>query len=245
MSKKVDFSALDQFRKIASDIEDSYNASSSLISSKQDRKSIRLMDDAVNNSYPLFASLLPIKLDRSEQYKGDKNLVTYSFLENLHHSGYLYANKEFLYHNCFMDFFTMDPLKKSCIEVELKVSRSDYLKDFEKKIDVGGTRRNKHVLLAKGQLFVKQFYFLMPERMAAAVEIPDHCGLIYFREMGGKSQRRSVSFQLIRNAPLLHTNEPPDTIWQHIADRLYSQLHSIRRKHQSDYFTNQPSIIKL
>lgn len=194
-------------------------------------------DRLVDDSYPCFARYLSIKADRSKQYTGNKNLVEKELMAQLLQSGYRYVAKEFLYHNVFTDFFCMDPMGKYFMEIELKVSRSDFLNDFRKKVDIDGQRSNKHILLSMGELFIHKFYFLVPDRMIAPSEIPGHCGLIYFQELGA-----DIRFRVIKRCPILHNNPAPDGIWKHIADRVFSQLKSCRRKASGNLIHNRSTI---
>jgi len=63
-------------------------------------------------------------------------------------------------------------------EVEIKRSRSDFYADFQKR-----SRRNREVML---KFFPKQFYYLVPENIAATVEavLPDWAGLLVAGEDG-------------------------------------------------------------
>lgn len=80
-------------------------------------------------------------------------------------------------------------------EYELKMTRSDYLRDFNKTLCVGHERdggRWKRVVVAKHELLAgnvnderienrpKNFSFVMPEGMVDVQEIPEYCGVITF-----------------------------------------------------------------
>lgn len=79
-------------------------------------------------------------------------------------------------------------------EIEIKLTRSDYLADFKKtvKINCGEIERkwgyktidwqdkNKHECLAKGLNHCNYFSFLMPEELAEKCEIPEYSGLYTF-----------------------------------------------------------------
>ena len=86
-------------------------------------------------------------------------------------------------------------------EVEIKVTKEDFYKDFEKgfwrskahgfeyaknrikRPKVGAFDLiKKHDLLKSGEFGWKGFYFAMPEVLADEVEIPDYCGLITIPE---------------------------------------------------------------
>lgn len=93
------------------------------------------------------------------------------------------AKNVFLYSNwCEMD---IAGLRKSGFldEVEIKLSRADYLADFKKTVgNIYQVHRNKHVALEAGELAPNYFYFMMPEDMVPLTEIPDYAGVYYFKE---------------------------------------------------------------
>ena len=88
-------------------------------------------------------------------------------------------------------------------EIEIKVTKADFYKDFEKgfwrhkKYGYEYARSRikepkakgmydfikKHDLLKAGELGIKGFYFAMPRSVSRQVEIPEHCGLITIHEI--------------------------------------------------------------
>jgi hypothetical protein len=68
------------------------------------------------------------------------------------------------------DFLAIHPENNFCVEFEIKRSRSDYFKDFEKKL--------KHDMIKKGIHPCNQFYFVCERGLLLPEDIPKHLGLI-------------------------------------------------------------------
>ncbi|WP_186369721.1 hypothetical protein, partial [Yersinia aldovae] len=84
-------------------------------------------------------------------------------------------------------------------EIEIKISKSDYLADFDKEVmfkDDNYLRVNKHKAAADGLLGCNRHYFLMPIELAEQIEVPNHCGLL------GVTSGRWI--RTIKSAPMLH-----------------------------------------
>lgn len=108
-------------------------------------------------------------------------------------------------------------------EIEVKVTRADYLADFNKvcrgqlekhkewksspRAGFVGPRRagplytyyKKHDLIAKGEYWANYFYFMVPEEMAD-ISVPDHAGLL----VGKKLSANRVILREAKKAPRLH-----------------------------------------
>lgn len=96
-------------------------------------------------------------------------------------------------------------------EVEIKLTRSDFLADFKKKVKVkdgkieivpGHFHTNfvdtpKHDAVKQGLAHCNYFSFLMPESLADKCEIPEYAGLYIYKE-------RSNWIVEVKKAPLLH-----------------------------------------
>lgn len=79
-------------------------------------------------------------------------------------------------------------------EIEVKLSRSDFLADFKKTVNIKRERyfdkerncsmyhevRNKHECISEGINHCNYFSFLMPEELANKCEIPEYSGLYVF-----------------------------------------------------------------
>lgn len=90
-------------------------------------------------------------------------------------------------------------------EVEIKISRSDYLKDFKKTVYIQeGSEyvdKSKHELLESGLINCNYFSFLLPKELADKFDdIPEYSGLyVYHTRKSGKGYISEV-----KSAPLLH-----------------------------------------
>jgi hypothetical protein len=115
--------------------------------------------------------------------------------------------------SCEMDLFC---LRKSGFvdEIEIKLSRADFLADFKKTVSVKDEERNewgyfghhdemKHDRLRDGKETCNRFSFLMPESIADKCEIPEYAGLYVLNKSG-----RWISE--IKSAPLLHRGKLSD-----------------------------------
>lgn len=100
------------------------------------------------------------------------------------------------------------------LEIEIKVSRSDFLADFKKNVtaifrnaDLGQKVENmpKHDFLLDNRSTKKpnKFFYAAPERMLSIEDIPKHCGWIEigYKEVNG-AQLKSV--KKVKEAPFLH-----------------------------------------
>ncbi len=121
---------------------------------------------------------------------------------------------EFVVPNVFLRFdYELDLL---CLrqsgyidEIEIKVSKSDFLADFKKLsrvMDKQGITRSakKHQALSEGLLPANRFSFLMPEELADQCKIPDYAGLYVLTKRG--------RIKLVKKAPLLHKRKISDKL---------------------------------
>lgn len=97
------------------------------------------------------------------------------------------------------------------IEYEIKVSRSDFFKDFEKK--------DKHEQIKSGQR-CNRFYFVVPTCLVKIAEVPDYCGLIYVNEHGKTSK--------IKRAKLLTNEKVSESFYKDLAVKLFYRLHGAK-----------------
>lgn len=110
-------------------------------------------------------------------------------------------NHEYILNNVYIfewesDLFAIST-SKYAVEIEVKISRSDFLADFKKK---------KHKLFnearqaGKGHEFTRipnRFYFACPEGMIKSWEVPAYAGLIY-------TNPKYADFHIEKKAPLIH-----------------------------------------
>jgi len=107
------------------------------------------------------------------------------------------------------------------IEVEIKISRSDFKNDF-KKTHWNGV--NKHENLKSDSTYKpNKFYFAVPENMVTKDEIPDYAGLIYIVETGIKYK----SHYIVKNAKFLHK------------ENLFKKLNFVTKLMNKFYYQNQ------
>lgn len=129
--------------------------------------------------------------------------------------GYTYRlNNIFIYgDNWESDFFCVDD-EGYAYEFEIKISRSDFKYDFKK---------YKHYLFKKpnksGFLMPNKFYYVVPDGMVVAEDIPNYAGLIYI--VGNH-------LEIIRKAPLIH-NVKRD-YRRRIASKVYERYATQRRQ---------------
>jgi hypothetical protein len=190
----------------------------------------RKLSKAVEN-YTRFVKMLPVI---PEYYKGhDINLVKFCLYQYLKFSGYDFVINEFKYQGSIFDTFAVQSNRG--VEFEIKLSRVDYLKDFNKMFFIG-QNVNKHSVLAAGQSpLISKFWFVVPENMIDVRECPAHAGLIWFaNEPGG-----TLSFRVIKYPPLLHKNFVPALAYKTIANRLYVRYQTLLQRYSHATFLQQ------
>lgn len=102
-------------------------------------------------------------------------------------------------------------------EVEIKISRSDFLADFKKsgyhKVPLPNPNRSefdyrsvyKHEKTCCGERLCNYFWFLMPEELAEQCidDIPDYAGLLVGYDYNGVTKIKEL-----KSAPRLHNRKP-------------------------------------
>jgi hypothetical protein len=124
----------------------------------------------------------------------------------------LYGNTryEIVAPNIYMDWATceMDLLgvRKSGFidEVEIKVTKSDFVADFKKRIRFK-TPGLKHDLIPEGKLYCNYFSFFIPVALVDQCDIPDYAGLYVFDNSRAYSRVREL-----KRAPRLHDRKITD-----------------------------------
>ncbi len=94
------------------------------------------------------------------------------------------------------------------IEYEIKMTKADYLKDFEKRT----TLSKKHDLIENGER-TNRFYFVLERDID--VVVPKYAGLIEFKVYDGY-----IRFEKKKDAPLLHKNKAEDKLIRRCANKL-------------------------
>ncbi len=119
-------------------------------------------------------------------------------------------------------------------EYEIKTSVSDFRADARKGCNrnrfhghrlVSSVQENKHELLAAGDTRgPKQFWFVTPEGMIEAKDVPDFAGLIYI------VARRNGGYLIpnVKPAPVLHKTPIPNATIRHVASIFYHRFWSLR-----------------
>ncbi len=139
-------------------------------------------------------------------------------------------------------------------EFEIKVSRADFFKDFDKKMAMlRGRRRSsrfcgvkgvdtlhKHAMMEGGDERGPSYYwFCIPEGLVEESEIPDYAGLIEFPEPAGKkpSPYWRGYMNTVRKAPKLHKMKISQ-------DRLEHLQRQIPYRYQAAYFEKIPKLLR-
>lgn len=135
-------------------------------------------------------------------------------------------------------------------EYEIKMSRSDFLNDFKKKMAVVNGRRrssrfcndhntlNKHELLAAHDIMGPSYYwFCTPEGLVDISEVPEYAGLIEFPapKTLKSSPHWSVYYQVRKKAPRLHGEKFSE-------DRDRKLAMQIPYRYQRAYFETVPKL---
>jgi hypothetical protein len=105
-------------------------------------------------------------------------------------------------------------------EFEIKVSKKDFLKDFEKKKTKSvfdkeqrmwiNAETFKHDMLKEGKSKLKHFYFCVPEGLVSLGDIPDHAGLIEFK-YPIHAHQSYLKMNIVKKAPELPGSEKVDS----------------------------------
>lgn len=101
-------------------------------------------------------------------------------------------------------------------EYEIKISRSDFFKDFEKK--------DKHEKMQGGKM-ANRFYFVVPTCMVKIAEVPAMYGLIYVNDLG--------QISTVKRAKELHKDVVNANFYANLARNLMFRLHNEKVKIQN------------
>jgi hypothetical protein len=118
---------------------------------------------------------------------------------------YTVPNLYFFRHDWETDFLVVQRTSAYCYEIEIKISRSDFLNDF-KKIDkhsilkdgtymkkkyrypinpeTGKKYSEKYYAPEKWDFRPNKFYYCVPENLIKKEEVPDYAGLMYVTPLG-------------------------------------------------------------
>ena len=140
------------------------------------------------------------------------------------HLQYFRSNPRYLLHNLYVFGWESDLLflSKSGIwtELEIKVSRSDFLADLKYKTE-------KHSILADKENRMKpnRFYYAVPEGLVLQDEVPDYAGLLWILDSGCHS---TVA---VKPAPSLHNHKITPEVLK-LADKFYFNMMNAKRDAQ-------------
>lgn len=105
-------------------------------------------------------------------------------------------------------------------EIEIKMSRSDFLADFKK--------QDKHTRLQHGE-YANYFWFAVPQGLLLPADIPDYAGHLEFIRLTGKRSTGLIINQP-KKAPRLHTNKMPEIERKILLSMHYKQLNYLQQK---------------
>ena len=116
--------------------------------------------------------------------------------------------------NCYLfdgwesDILAVDHEEK-IVEIEVKVSRSDFIADFNKD--------EKHRIIANGN-GPSRFYYAAPEGVVNPDDVPNYAGLLVVQDrIGGGCYE-------FKRAPTLHNDIVRGDEWKKLAQLLYARL---------------------
>jgi len=145
--------------------------------------------------------------------------------------------------NFYVGRYEMDVFRRMksgyVVEYEIKISKSDFLNDFNKcHTEYKGRYPDrqyfdikKHDLLKLGNYPANRFYFVVPKGLLTIEDIPEYAGLIEYH-------RESKHFETVKTAPLMHKNKLDDkTYFENLATSLSfrenrQRMKIFRLKHQ-------------
>ena len=139
----------------------------------------------------------------------------------------LYERGEILLPNFFWTFFEADILRirrsGQVYEYEIKTTRADYFKDFEKGFGGYSTpTTKKHELIQTKQANISRFLFVVPEGLIKHEEVPDYAGLIYYTPGGGSWFHNQLSGKSLTRHPIID--------YKMIAGKIGLREYEFRRK---------------
>lgn len=139
------------------------------------------------------------------------------------------------------DFFSVTNDERYIYEVEVKLSRADFLADFQKK--------EKHLWLSSAMKKIEvvektanftndvtmlfnvnvlehtpnRFYYCCPEGMLKPEEIPDYAGLLYLN-------KEKTYVRQVKKAPFIHKKNNIDKYVKKLTDKFYFQFINMRKE---------------
>lgn len=143
------------------------------------------------------------------------------------------STTEIVVPNYYLGSFECDVLKVSkaghTYEYEIKVSKADFKKDFEKKRRINyltKETKTKHDILLEGSR-VNRFYYVVPEGLIKPDSVPSGLGLIYATafEYHGTVM---VKFNIVKMAKLLKKDSCSTEMYKNLAVNLSIKLYNAK-----------------
>ena len=140
--------------------------------------------------------------------------------------------------NFYFGFYEMDVFRLTpsgfVTEYEIKTSRSDFKNDFKKSRTVSFSKKLddntevfKHEEIEKGSYKSNRFFFIVPEGLVKPEEVPNNCGLIYYKKYEGTTFGR---FTTVKPAKMIHRNKFEESGFKDLCKSLSWREMFIRQK---------------
>jgi len=140
----------------------------------------------------------------------ERDIISVLYRENKKKSKYILPNV-FYYGKWEADVLIVNQ-DLSTIEYEIKCDRKDWSAEF---ID----KKDKHELLAKGEICANKYCFICPEGMIKKEEVPKYAGLMYVTP--------AKKIRIIKRPPILNKGKiDPCTL----IDKIYYRLEKLMTK---------------
>lgn len=161
----------------------------------------------------------------------NSNQISQAVLRHFSHN-YNYVMPNIFIGRYEFDVLVLNNQNKYFHEIEVKVSKSDFKRDFKKghrQLDFensNGYADRKYLYLSKHDCYENgengkissetpnKFWFAVPENLITKEEIPDYAGLFYYSET-------YPYLRIVKPARFIHKNPAPDLIWKNILDKSY------------------------
>lgn len=148
------------------------------------------------------------------------NIIKYGLINSIRSSEYDIIIPNFYYGIYEMDVFHMINPSRLINEYEIKTSRADFKKDFDK------GNGNKHSMLYKGTCRCNRFYYVVPEGLIKVQEVPEYAGLMY-----ANIDHLYCSITIVKTAPFIHKSKPEPYVFHHLAVQLARRYNSLHNKY--------------
>lgn len=159
----------------------------------------------------------------------NENWIQKTLLHSLDDNNSIMIPNIFLNLRYFQDF-EMDLMKyrvysRFIIEYEIKCSKADFKKDFDK-----GKRSYKKHELIRDKKLANRFFYVVPESIKD-IEVPEYAGLIYVSHKTCKKNNYSsagtyIHTNLVKDAPLIHKEkfDIKDILIMKLYNKYYNKL---------------------